>query len=170
MNESVFQKDITLIAAASENNALGKDNQLIWHISDDLKRFKRLTSGHAIIMGRKTFESMPKSLPNRKNIILTRNRAYKANDAFVAHTIEEALEFASDDPQPFIIGGGEIYSLFLPIAHTIELTRVHDDFEADAFFPEIDSQQWNLNAEEKFTSSPEQPYAYSYLTYKKQNQ
>ena len=91
MNESVFQKDITLIAAASENNALGKDNQLIWHISDDLKRFKRLTSGHAIIMGRKTFESMPKALPNRKNIILTRNRAYKANDAFVAHTIEEAL-------------------------------------------------------------------------------
>jgi len=170
MNESVFQNDITLIAAASENNALGKDNQLIWHISDDLKRFKRLTSGHAIIMGRKTFESMPKALPNRKNIILTRNRAYKANDAFVAHTIEEALEFASDDPQPFIIGGGEIYSLFLPIAHTIELTRVHDDFEADAFFPEIDPQEWNLNAVEKYTSSPEQPYAYSYLTYKKQNQ
>lgn len=168
MNESEFQKDITLIAAASDNHALGKDNQLIWHISNDLKRFKQLTSGHAIIMGRKTFESMPKALPNRKNIILTRNASYQANGAFVAHTIKEALELAGDDSQPFIIGGGEIYTLFLSVADTIELTRVHDHFEADAFFPEIDLQDWTLVGEEKNEATQDQPYAYSYLTYKKQ--
>ena len=89
MNHLNSSKEIILIAAASENNALGKDNQLIWHISEDLKRFKRLTEGHAIIMGRKTFESMPRALPKRKNIILTRNENYKAKNAFVAHTIEE---------------------------------------------------------------------------------
>jgi dihydrofolate reductase len=170
MNELEFQKDITLIAAASDNHALGKDNQLIWHISDDLKRFKRLTSGHAIIMGRKTFESMPKALPNRKNIILTRNRSYQALDAFVAHTIEEALSLAADDPQPFIIGGGEIYSLFLPLADTLELTRVHGHFEADAFFPKIDPQNWKLVTEEKHAASQDQDFSYSYSTYKKQAQ
>ena len=125
MNESVFQKDITLIASASENNALGKDNQLIWHISDDLKRFKRLTSGHAIIMGRKTFESMPKALPNRTNIVITRKHDYTAKNAIVVHSIHEALEKANNDNQPFIIGGGEIYSQSILLADRIELTRVH---------------------------------------------
>src|SRR5210317_841136 len=128
MDESEFSKEITLIAATSENNALGKDNQLIWHLSDDLKRFKRLTQGHAIIMGRKTFESMPKALPNRKNIILTKNTAYSAENAFVAHDIPSALEFAAEDDRPFVIGGGEIYTLFLPIADKIELTRIHHPF------------------------------------------
>ena len=94
MNEKEISKDITLIAATSDNNALGKDNQLIWHISEDLKRFKRLTQGHAVIMGRKTFESMPKALPKRTNIILTRNRQYTATDALIAHTLQEALAFA----------------------------------------------------------------------------
>ena len=104
MSEVNSSKEITLIAAAAENNVLGKDNQLIWHISEDLKRFKRLTQGHAVIMGRKTFESLPKALPNRMNIILTRNQNYKAKDAFVAHTPKAALELAGDDPVPFIIG------------------------------------------------------------------
>ncbi|MFQ3340839.1 MAG: dihydrofolate reductase [Flavobacteriaceae bacterium] len=168
MNETEISKDITLIAAASDNNALGKDNQLIWHISDDLKRFKKLTQGHSVIMGRKTFESMPKALPKRTNIILTRNKDYKALDALVAHTIEEALAFAKGDQQPFIIGGGEIYNLFLSAAHSIELTRVHGDFDADAFFPAVDSAKWKLIAEEKHESTPDQPHAFSYLTYKKQ--
>ena len=90
-------KEITLIAAASENNVLGKDNRLIWHISDDLKRFKKLTLGHSIIMGRKTFESMPKALPNRNNIVLTRNNNYKAKNAIVAHDLKEALELTGED-------------------------------------------------------------------------
>lgn len=168
MTKSEFHKDITLIAAASENQALGKDNRLIWHISDDLKRFKRLTSGHCVIMGRKTFESMPKALPNRKNIILTRNTSYQANNAFVAHTVKQALKLADKDTKPFVIGGGEIYSLFLSVAVSIELTRVHEHFEADAFFPKIDMKQWNLTKEEKHTASFDQPFAYSYLTYRKQ--
>lgn len=167
MNESKSSKEITLIAAASENNALGKDNKLIWHLSEDLKRFKRLTQGHAIIMGRKTFESMPRALPNRKNIVLTNNKDYQVKDAWVAHSIDEALRLTDGDPQPFIIGGGEVYKLFLPIANKIELTRVHSSFEADAFFPEVDSTQWDLVEEEKHHSSFDQPYDYSYLTYKK---
>ena len=169
MNESDSSKEITLIAAASENNALGKDNQLIWHLSEDLKRFKRLTQGHAVIMGRKTFESMPRALPNRKNIILTRNKDYQAKDAWVAHSIEAALELTEGDLQPFIIGGGEIYTLFLSIANRIELTRVHSTFEADAFFPQIDTQLWKLEEEENHFSTTDQPYDYSYLTFKKQN-
>ena len=167
MNESHSSKEITLIAAASENNALGKDNQLIWHISEDLKRFKNLTQGHAIIMGRKTFESMPKALPRRKNIILTRNKNYKAIDAWVANSLEEALELTAGDSQPFVIGGGEIYQLFIKRASKIELTRVHHSFEADAFFPEIDTREWKLIFEEKKLSTIEQPYKYSYLTYKR---
>ena len=167
MNESHSSKEITLIAAASENNALGKDNQLIWHISEDLKRFKNLTQGHAIIMGRKTFESMPKALPKRKNIILTRNKNYKAIDAWVANSLEEALELTGEDSQPFVIGGGEIYQLFIKRASKIELTRVHHSFEADAFFPEIDTREWKLIFEEKKLSTIEQPYKYSYLTYKR---
>lgn len=168
MSEVNSSKEITLIAAAAENNVLGKDNQLIWHISEDLKRFKRLTQGHAVIMGRKTFESLPKALPNRINIILTRKQNYKAKDAFVAHTPEAALELAGDDPVPFIIGGGEIYSLFLPLADVIELTRVHHAFEGDAFFPEIDTSKWILSHQEKQEATDGQPYAFSYLTYKKQ--
>jgi dihydrofolate reductase len=169
MNESKSSKEITLIAAASDNDALGKDNQLIWHISEDLKRFKRLTQGHAIIMGRKTFESMPRALPNRKNIVLTHNKEYKAKDAEVVHTIEEALALTNGDLQPFVIGGGEIYTLFLPYATLLELTRVHSSFEADAFFPKIDPTQWELIKEEKQDASPDQPYQYSYLTYKKRH-
>ena len=165
MNDSDSSKEVTLIAAASENNALGKDNKLIWHLSEDLKRFKRLTQGHAVIMGRKTFESMPRALPNRKNIVLTRNKNYTAKEAWVAHTIEEALSFTEGDAQPFVIGGGEVYSLFIPLADKIELTRVHASFEADAFFPEVDPTDWELVKEEKHFKSIDQPYDYSYLTY-----
>ncbi|HAS19272.1 MAG TPA: diacylglycerol kinase, partial [Flavobacteriaceae bacterium] len=104
MDDSKSSKEITLIAATSENNALGKDNQLIWHLSEDLKRFKRLTQGHAVVMGRKTFESLPKALPNRKNIILTRNKEFQAEGAWVAHTVEEALNLTDGDNQPFVIG------------------------------------------------------------------
>ncbi len=161
-----MKKDITLIAAASENHTLGKDNQLIWYIPKDLKRFKRLTQGHAVIMGRKTFESLPKALPNRKNIILTHNPNYRAEGGVVVHSIEEALKAAADDPQPFIIGGGEIYSLFLPVAQTIELTRVHAMFDGDAFFPNLNPAQWEVVQEENYPATEDQPYAYSYITYK----
>ena len=158
---------LTMIAAAAENNALGKDNDLIWHISEDLKRFKRLTSGHAIIMGRKTFESMPKALPNRTNIVLTNKKDYQPEGATVVHSLEDALALVKDDSQPFIIGGGEIYRLFMPYCDRIELTRVHQNFEADVFFPEIDLNQWKEIARENIKATNEQPYHYSFITFEK---
>ena len=175
-NEEEFQQEtrpmattplLTMIAAAAENNALGKNNDLIWHISEDLKRFKRLTSGHAIIMGRKTFESMTKALPNRKNIVLTNKKDYQPEGATVVHTLEDALALVKDDSQPFIIGGGEIYRLFMPYCDRIELTRVHHNFEADVFFPEIDLNQWKESARENIEATKEQPYHYSYITFEK---
>ena len=141
---------LTMIAAAAKNDALGKDNDLIWHISEDLKRFKRLTSGHAIIMGRKTFESMPKALPNRTNIVLTNKKDYQPEGAIVVHTIEDALNLVKDDTQPFIIGGGEIYRLFMPYCDRIELTRVHHNFEADVFFPKIPSKVSSFSRAPRF--------------------
>jgi dihydrofolate reductase len=161
------EKTITLIAAAAQNDAHGKENDLIWHISEDLKRFKRLTTGHAIIMGRKTFESMPKALPNRTNIVLTKNKNYKAEGAVVASTIEEALVLAGEDNQPFIIGGAQIYSLFMDHCNRIELTRVHHDFEADVFFPKIDTSKWTISKEEFISKTEDQPYNYTYITYDK---
>lgn len=158
---------LTMIAAAAKNDALGKDNDLIWHISEDLKRFKRLTSGHAIIMGRKTFESMPKALPNRTNIVLTNKKDYQPEGAIVVHTIEDALNLVKDDTQPFIIGGGEIYRLFMPYCDRIELTRVHHNFDADVFFPKIDLNQWKEIARENIDATKEQPYHYSYITFEK---
>ena len=104
---------ITIIAAAGENNELGKDNDLVWHLPDDFKRFKQLTTGHHIIMGRKTFESFPKPLPNRTHIVITRKKDYKKEGAVVVHSIKEALKKAEGDAQPFIIGGGEIYKMGL---------------------------------------------------------
>ena len=175
-NEEEFQQEtrpmattplLTMIAAAAENNALGKNNDLIWHISEDSKRFKRFTSGHAIIMGRKTFESMPKALPNRKNIVLTNKKDYHPEGATVVHTLEDALALVKDDSQPFIIGGGEIYRLFMPYCDRIELTRVHQNFEADVFFPEIDLNQWKEIARENIEATKEQPYDYSYITFEK---
>lgn len=161
------QRTLTMIAAAAENNALGKDNDLIWHISEDLKRFKRLTTGHAIIMGRKTFESMPKALPNRTNIVLTQKKDYTAEGAEVVHTLEDALALVKNDMQPFIIGGGQIYSLFMPLCDRIELTRVHHEFDADVFFPEIDTTAFEIITEERIEQSENQPYNYTYLTYQK---
>lgn len=155
---------ITLIAAIDENRVLGKDNKLIWHLTEDLKRFKRLTTNHAIIMGRRTFESLPKALPKRHNIVVTRNRNYSKEGVTVCHRLVEAIACASDDEQPFIIGGGQIYEQAIKLASVIELTKIHDQFEGDVFFPEIDSQSWHLDKEEQFEHSQ---FKYAYLTYLK---
>ncbi len=156
---------ITMIAAAGENNALGKDNDLVWHLPDDFKRFKKLTTGHHIIMGRKTFESFPKLLPNRVHIVITRKEDYQAEGAIIVHSMEDALKIAKSDLQPFIIGGGEIYAMGMDHATCIELTRVHADFEADAFFPEIDTTIWKLEKEEFHDSDEKHNYPFTYLTY-----
>ena len=158
---------LTMIAAAAENNALGKDGDLVWHLPDDFKRFKKLTTGFQIIMGRKTFESFPQPLPNRTHIVITRNRDYTKEGCIVVHNLEDALKIAEEDTQPFIIGGGEIYKLALNASEKIELTRVHDTFEADAFFPEIDLSKWELINEEFHEKDERHSVSFTYLTYVK---
>ena len=169
-NEQIQPKQcITIIAAAATNNALGKDNNLIWHLSNDLKRFKRLTKGHHVIMGRKTFESMPKALPSRVNVVITRQKGYQPEGAVIVHSLDEALEIAKDDEQPFIIGGGEIYTQALNIAHRIELTRVHADFEADTFFPSIDESVWKETFKEDHFKDASHDYDFTFIQYEKNN-
>jgi dihydrofolate reductase len=156
---------ITMIAAAGENNELGKDNDLVWHLPDDFKRFKTLTTGHYIIMGRKTFESFPKPLPNRTHVVITRDKNYKKEGAIVVHSLEEALQVSAEDPQPFIIGGGEIYRLGMNKADVIELTRVHGTFEADTYFPTIDKSKWELTHERKHEVDHRHAYAFTFETW-----
>ena len=159
---------ITLIAAAAENNALGKDNDLVWHLPDDFKRFKAITSGHFIIMGRKTFESFPKPLPNRTHVIITRQKEYQVPEGcLVVASIEEALQLCLQNEEVFIIGGGEIYKQSIEIADKIELTRVHTEVEADTFFPEIDPNNWKLVEEEYHPKDEKHKFDFTYLTYLK---
>ena len=168
-NEEQVKKKpkLTIIVAAGENDAIGKDNQLIWHLSDDLKRFKKLTSGHHIIMGRKTFESFPKPLPNRTHIVISRQLDYKVPEGvIVVNSLEDAINLSKHDDQPFIIGGGEIYKLAMPLAHKIELTRVHHHFEnADTFFPKIDNSKWNVISNTFHDKDEGHEFSFSFISY-----
>ena len=156
---------LTLIVAVSENNVIGKDNDLIWRLRNDLKRFKALTSGHCIIMGRKTFESLPKPLPNRTHIVITRQLNYKVPEGVkVVNSLEAAIEASKED---YVIGGGEIYKQGLGFVDLIELTKVHHNFEGDTFFPEIDVKIWeeiNCVYNEK---DDLHKYPFSFITYKR---
>lgn len=156
---------IIMIAAVAENLALGKNNDLVWHLPDDFKRFKQLTTNHYIIMGRKTFESFPKPLPNRTHVIITRQQDYTAEGCLVAANLADALAMIPKDENVFVIGGGEIYALALPFTDVIELTKVHARFEADTFFPEIDSKQWNLVSDEYHPKDEKHLYDFTYETY-----
>ena len=132
---------ISMIAAVGRNLELGKGNDLIWHFKEDMKFFKETTTGSSVIMGRKTFESLPKALPNRKNIVITNNRDYVADGGYVVNSIEKALELAGDNA--FIIGGGNIYSQFLPLADKIYLTEIEDECaDADTYFPQFDKNDY----------------------------
>lgn len=156
---------ITIIAAIAENNALGKDNQLIWHLPADLKRFKKVTLNHHIIMGRKTFESLGRPLPNRTTIIISRNTNFKADGCIIVNSLQQALEAAKEDKNPFILGGAEIYKQAIEIADKLDLTFVHHQFKADAFFPEIDKTIWEETSREDFKADKNNNYNYSFVTY-----
>jgi len=158
---------ITIIAAAGENNELGKDNDLVWHLPDDFKRFKALTSGHHIIMGRKTFDGFDKPLPNRTHIVITRDQNYKSNDAIVVHDMETALAATGNDQNPFIIGGGEIYKLGMPFSNKIELTKIHGSFDADTYFPMIDKSKWKLVKSESHATDERHKHAFDYETWER---
>ncbi|WP_418602466.1 dihydrofolate reductase [Hwangdonia sp.] len=171
-NESLSVKnkksELTIIVAAAENDAIGKGNKLIWHLSDDLKRFKTLTNGHHIIMGRKTFESFPKPLPNRTHVVISRQQDYKVpNDVILVNSLEDAIDAVKNDSQPFVIGGGEIYKQAMALADKIELTRVHESFEADTYFPKIDTSVWKETANTFHTKDANHEHEFSFLTYER---
>ncbi|MGI9533179.1 dihydrofolate reductase [Lutimonas sp.] len=159
---------LTIIAAVAENNALGKNNDLIWHLPNDFKRFKKVTMGHHIIMGRKTFESMDKPLPNRTTIIITRNLNYHADGCIVVNSLENAIIAAREDENPFILGGGEIYKQALDYAEILDLTLVHHSFEnADTFFPKVDFSKWEEIFREDHSADKTHKYDYSFIRYQK---
>jgi len=158
---------ITIIAAIGKNRALGKDNDLIWHLPNDLKRFKQVTSGHDVIMGRKTFESLGKPLPNRTNIIITRNDNFQAKGCIVVNSLKAAIEAAKADPNPYILGGAEIYHQAIKIVDKLDLTLVDAILDADAFFPEIDKDIWKETARQDFKADEKHQYGYSFVTFER---
>lgn len=156
---------LSIIVAVAENLAIGKDNDLIWYISNDLKRFKKLTTGHSILMGRKTFESLPNgALPNRKNIVLTRDQKLKFENCTMLHSVEEVIaEYENSPEEVFVIGGGSIYHKLLPYAQKIYLTKVHASFEADVFFPEINVEEWTVLSEEHHQKGEKNEFDFSFV-------
>ena len=161
----MVKSELTIIAAVSTNNVIGFNNKLIWNIPNDLKRFKELTLGHSVIMGRKTFESLPNPLPKRRNIIITKNKDYSRDGIEVTSNIEDAIDLCKGDSQPFIIGGGEIYSQTIEIVDKIELTRVYKDYQGDAFFPDIPRDKFELTNELVNYLDDDSSTKYSFLTY-----
>ncbi len=155
---------INLIVAIAQNGVIGGDNRLLWHISEDLKNFKRITSGHPVIMGRKTFESLGRALPNRQNIVITR-QDIEFEGCQVVHSLSEALSLFTAEEQVFIIGGAEIYREGLELSHRLYITRVHHDYEGDTLFPEYDPSQWELTHSEHFERGEKYEYPFSFEEY-----
>jgi dihydrofolate reductase len=162
---------ITLIAAIAQNNALGKNNDLIWHLPADLKYFRQLTTGHHIIMGRKTYESIGKPLPNRTTIIVTRNKEYFQEGCLTASSLEEAIEICKNEKTVCIVGGEQIYRQALEndLVDFLKITLVHYEFDADAFFPNIDTTIWEEISREDFKADEKNKYDYSFLNYQKKS-
>ena len=160
---------ITIIAAIGKNNELGKDNDLIWHLPADLKRFKKVTTGHTIIMGRNTFESIGKPLPNRRSVIITRNKEYQQAGCTIVHSLEDAIQLVKEEERAFIIGGAQIYkeAMEKEIVDQLDITLVHQNFEADVYFPEIDTKKWQSMSKEDFSSDEKNSFGYSFLSYSK---
>lgn len=161
-------KSISIIVAIAQNNAIGKDNQLLWHIPEDLKRFKALTTGHTIVMGKRTFESLPiRPLPNRRSVVITDIPGETIPGCEMAYSIEEAVLKMEEGRENFIIGGGMVYKQFMPLAHKLYLTIVHKDFEADTFYTDIDYSQWKEIGREDISATDTLGFDYSYITYER---
>jgi dihydrofolate reductase len=161
-------KKISIIVAIAKNFAIGKDNQLLWHIPADLKRFKRITSGLQVIMGKLTYESLPiRPLPNRRNIVITDNPMDSFEGCTTVHSIEEAVALCNEQEESFIIGGGSVYRQFLPFCNKLYLTMVHKDFEADTFFPQVDLSKWKLIEREDRDPDDKNDFSYSFLIFEK---
>ncbi|MGD0755841.1 MAG: dihydrofolate reductase [Bacteroidales bacterium] len=161
---------ISIIVAVSEDWGIGKDNELLWHISEDLKRFKRLTSGNTVIMGKKTWESLPrKPLSGRKNIVLTDDPKESIENSVTAYSIEDALSKCGQDEEIFIIGGGSVYRQFMPIADRLYITHVHEKAPADIYFPEIDPGIWEVKEKEEFKAEGDNSIPYTYTIYERKD-
>lgn len=160
---------LTIIVAFAEDQVIGKNNQLIWHLPNDLKRFKALTTGHPIIMGRKTFESIGKPLPNRENIVLTRDPNWKQKDVKVFHSKHAILEYSKSFDHVFVIGGAEVYSLFLDDADFLEITYVDTKIDGDAFFPLLDYEKWEKTQEFSHDKDEKHAFSYKFVTYSKKS-
>jgi len=158
---------VELIAAVAANGVIGADNRLPWHLSEDLKRFRALTTGHAVIMGRKTWQSLPRALPQRQNIVVTRQAGFAAAGADVAHSFPAALAKVALPAPVFCIGGGELYRAALPFATKIHLTEIARDFEGDARFPPLDRSAWRETAREDRPPAEPGGFPYSYVTYER---
>lgn len=161
---------ISLIAAIGKNNELGKNNSLLWHLPADMKHFKEITSGHTVIMGRKTFESIRQPLPNRRNIVVTRDKSYKAEGVEITHSFEESLTLAKDSPSQeiFVIGGAEIYKQALEYAHKLYITQIEaEDKDADVFFPEIIPIVFGEVSREEHEPDEKNPLPYAFIEYER---
>ena len=160
-------KNLSIIAAVAKGGAIGKNGSLLCHMTADLQRFKTLTTGHTIIMGRRTFDSLPKgALPNRRNIVVTRNPQFSAPGVEVALSIEDALRMAEADGEIFVIGGEQIYRATLPLASRLYLTEIHASFfGADAFFPDVNWKEWRETLRERHPSNDRNPYSYAFVNY-----
>ncbi len=163
-------KNISIIAAIADNYAIGKNNDLLWRLPNDMKRFKELTQGHTIVMGRRTFESLPKgALPNRKNVVMTSMPEAIGTNAFVCTSWEEMTDLTEKDPDVYIIGGASVYEDALSIASRMYLTWVHADFDADVYFPQIDFSQWEEVSRKDFPADEKHPYSYTFVDYIRKN-
>jgi dihydrofolate reductase len=163
-------KRISIIAAVAENNAIGKNNDLLWHISKDLKRFKELTNGHYVVMGKRTYYSLPtRPLPNRTNMIITDVPGEQIDNCVMAYSIEEAVKKFDNEKENFIIGGGSIYKQFMPLADKLYITRVHKSFDADTFFPDISTSEWDLIEKIDVTDDTQNDFTYSFEIYERKS-
>jgi len=161
-------KKISIIVAIASNWAIGRNNDLLWHISNDLKRFKRYTQGHYVILGKKTLQSLPGGpLKNRRHIVITDVPGEVFSGCITVYSIEEAIDKCHNSEENFVIGGGMVYKQFMEHATKLYLTRIHKDFEADIFFPEIDFTLWRLTSSELITDDPQNDFDYSYEVYEK---
>ncbi len=163
-------KPISIIVAIAQNYAIGKNNDLLWHISDDLKRFKQITGGHPVVMGKNTFYSLPlRPLPKRRNIVITDVPGEVIEGCEMAYSIEEAVDLCDEEVENFVMGGGSIYRQFMGIAYKLYITRVHQDFEADTFFPEIDPAVWQLSEKSEEMPDEKSGLRYTYEIWVRKN-
>jgi dihydrofolate reductase len=158
---------LSLVVAASSNNVIGRDGGLPWHLPDDLRQFKRLTTGKAVIMGRSTYESIGRPLPDRRNIVMTRNADYVADGCDVVSSVSEAIDAVEGAEEAMIIGGGQVYRDFLPLADRIYLTRVQAEVEGDTYFPEIDEATWRLVSSEHHGADEKHRYAFDVMVFER---